>query len=449
MRVALAVFYFTVIFTLSSQWSQATEGNWPSFRGPSASGVSSGSSTAVNWDVSKSKNIRWKTAIPGLSHSSPIVWGNRVYITTAISTGKKPTLKVGLYGDIGSVNGEPMQKWVLYCLNKTTGDIVWNKVAHTGAPKVKRHPKSTHANSTPATDGKHIVAFFGSEGLYCYDMNGELVWKKDLGVLDSGFYRVPSAQWGFGSSPVIYAGIVIVQCDTQGEGFVAAFDAASGTEIWRTLRDDVPTWSTPTVHVTSSHRSVILNGYKHTGAYDFDTGKELWSLAGGGDIPVPTPIVADSLIFITSAHGKLSPLYAIKVGATGDISLTDTSTTNQSIVWSIKRGGAYMQTPIVYGDYLYNCRATGALTCFKATTGEVMYEEKLGERGMGFSASAVASDGKLYFTSESGEVFVVKAGPNFELLARNSMGEVCMATPAISEDVLYFRTRRHLVAVAQ
>ncbi len=421
--------------------------NWPSFRGKNAKGISENFSTPTSWSVVDAKNIKWKTEIPGLGHSSPIIWNDRIFVTTAISGKENPDLKVGLYGNIAPVDDETVHQWKVYCLDKKTGKIIWEQTAFEGVPKVKRHPKSTHANSSPATDGKYVVAFFGSEGLYCYGMKGKLIWKKDFGVLDSGFFLVPNAQWGFASSPVIHDGVVVVQCDVQKNSFLAALDVKTGKELWRTPREEVPTWSTPTIHVGQQKTQVIVNGFKHIGGYDFKTGKELWKMSGGGDIPVPTPVVAHDLIFINNAHGKMSPIYAIKSNAKGDISLRNNDISNTYIVWSVSRGGAYMQTPLIYDDYLYNLRGNGSLTCYRAKTGELVYKENVGDMAS-FSASGVAADGKLYFPSEQGDIYVVKAGPEFELLSTNPMNDICMATPAISEGVLFFRTHHYLIAVS-
>jgi outer membrane protein assembly factor BamB len=399
----------------------------------------------LKWNGEEGVNVAWKTPIRGLGHSSPIIWKDRIFVTSAISGKANPELKVGLYGNITPVEDDTSHKFMVYCLNRKTGKIVWERTAYSGVPKVKRHTKATHANSTMATDGRRIVAFFGSEGLYCYDMGGRLVWKKDLGLLDSGFFMVPSAQWGFASSPIIHQGKVFIQCDVQKGSFVAALDLKNGDEIWRTPREDVPTWSTPAI----IGNTLVVNGWKHIGGYDFKTGKEVWKLTGGGDIPVPTPISAHNLIYITNAHGRMSPIYAIKTTATGDISLASDSASNEHISWSHHREGAYMPTPLVYGDYLYVSRDNGLLGCYNAKTGERIYNERMGTGRTAFTASGVAADGRLYYSSEDGDIYVVKAGPKFELLATNPMGEVCMTTPAIAGDALYFRTQSHLVAIAQ
>ncbi len=420
-----------------------TDVHWPSFRGPQGKGVAEGHPTPVAWNSEGSDGkVLWKTAIPGLGHSSPVVWGGRLFVTTAISGSGRDELRVGLYGDIDPVQDDSKHAWKVICLDKATGKVLWERTAHEGVPKVKRHTKSSHASCTAAVDASHVVAFFGSEGLHCYDLDGTLLWKKDLGVLDAGYFRVASAQWGFASSPVIHDGRVFVQCDVQKGGFVAAFDLADGRELWRTRREDVPTWGTPAVH----DGVVLVNGWKHIGGYDAKTGKELWRLKGAGDIPVPTPVVAHGLAFITNAHGGPAPLYAVRLGARGELASPTPENPGEHLAWFHPREGAYMQTPLVTGDLLYVCRDNGTLACFEAKTGRKLYQERLAT-GAGFTASGVAADGKLYYASEPGKVHVVKAGPEFKRLAVNDLAEVCMATPAISEGTIFFRTRGHVVAV--
>ena len=448
MRVAFTALFLAAAVTATAQSAPRAGVDWPGFRGIAARGVDEAAKTLPEkWNVPEKTAVKWRVPLAGLGHSSPIVWGDHVCTASAISGTPNPQLKVGLYGDIGSVLDQTAHKFIVACFDKDTGKQRWERVAKTGVPIVKRHPKSTHASSTLATDGRHIVAMFGSEGLYAYDMNGKLLWQKGFGTLDSGFFMVPDAQWGFASSPVIHNGRVILQADVQKGSFVAAFDVRSGKELWRTPRADVPTWSTPAIVTMNGRDQVIVNGWKHIGGYDLETGKEVWRMTGGGDIPVPTPIAAHGLVFITNAHGKAAPIFAIKPTATGDISLKEGQTSNEHIAWSYMRDGGYMQTPIVYGGILYVCRDNGVLNAFDAKTGTKLYQARLGDGKTGFSASPVAANGRLYFTSEDGDVYVVKAGPAYELLSTNPLGEVAMATPAISEGLLLFRTRNHLVAV--
>jgi outer membrane protein assembly factor BamB len=365
--------------------------DWPGFRGIDASGVADGRPAPTKF---ASASAAWRKKIPGLGNSSPIVWGDLLCITTALGGRAGATLKPGLYGDIEPVNDGSVHEWKVICLDKRTGTTRWEQTAHKGVPAVKRHPKATQANSTLATDGTHLAAMFGSEGLHVYDLNGTHLWSKSFGVLDSGFFMVPEAQWGFGSSPAIHDGMLIIQADVQKNSFLAAFDVRTGKEIWRVGRSDVPTWGTPTIVSVDGRKQVVVNGWKHTGAYDLATGEEIWRLSGGGDIPVPTPVAAQGLIFITSAHGDESPVHAIRATATGDISLKRDETSNAHVAWSVPRAGSYMATPILYGDYLYVVRWQGILGVYEARSGKLMYQQRLGAGA--FTASPVASGGHLY-----------------------------------------------------
>lgn len=442
---------FTVRFALSTCLALAAglvSAEWPQYRGPGASGVDGRRALPTTWDVTTGENVRWHTPIPGLAHSSPIVWGERIYVATAVS-GKEAELKVGLYGNIDSVNESDVQEWRLLALDKHTGKVVWDTLATKGVPKVKRHTKASHCNSTPATDGQHIVAIFGSEGLFCFDTNGKLLWQKELGSMDSGYYQSPAAQWGFGSSPILHDGKVVVLCDVQKDSFIAAFDVADGHELWRAPRRDVPTWGTPTLVRSDGRAQVVVNGWHETAGYDFASGAKLWTLNGGGDIPVPTPVSAHGLIYLTSAHGNWRPIRAIRPDATGDIAPEDPDKTNASIAWAHGRNGNYMQTPLVAGDLLFACNDSGILTCFDAKTGAIGFSERLSRRGQGFTASPVSDGRHLYFASEVGNVFIVSAGSKFSIEGVRQLPETCMATPAVAGDMLIFRTRGHLIALGE
>jgi outer membrane protein assembly factor BamB len=315
-------------------------------------------------------------------------------------------------------------------------------------PRVKRHTKATHCNSTPATDGSSIVAIFSSEGLFCFDaQDGRLRWKKSLGPMDSGFFMVKSAQWGFASSPIIHDGKVIVQCDVQTNSFVAVFDIRDGKLVWMRNRRDVPSWGSPAIVEAAGKKQVVLNGWHHSGGYDFTSGKPLWWLEGGGDIPVPTPIFANGLIYLTSAHGRLRPMRAINPAAVGDITMPEPAGTNAGIVWVHPRQGNYMQTPIALDGRIYACNDGGVVTCFDGTTGKIHFSDRVSDCKQGFTASPV-SDGKhIYFPSETGKVVVVPVSDKFSAVATNNLGDICMASPAIHNGTLLFRTQTKLMAV--
>lgn len=420
--------------------------SWPQFRGPQAGGVSA-DVVPVTWNIDSGENIRWQTPLPGLGHASPIVWGGRIYVATAVRPGKKAELKVGLYGDGASYSEKEPHQWRLLCLDQASGRILWDKPGFEAVPRVERHTKATHCNSTPATDGTRVVAMFGSEGLFAFDMDGKALWHRDLGPLRSGPYNAPELQWGFASSPILHEGKVVVQCDTLSEQFLAVFDAADGRELWRTPRAEVATWSTPIVAAGAGRAQIIVNGWKQIGGYDFATGKALWWLREGGDIPVASPILAGDRVILTSGHGNYRPMRAVRLDAAGDITPPDITMTNRAVAWCHPRKGNYLQTPIAVGGLLWGCSNDGIVTCFDLDTGKLHYEERIGGGGQGFTASPVAAGGKVYFTGEQGDVFVLSAGDTFHVVATNKVGGICLATPAIADGALFFRTTEKLVAI--
>jgi outer membrane protein assembly factor BamB len=422
--------------------------NWPSFRGPNASGIADDQWPPAEWNLQTGQNVRWKTPIPGLGHSCPIVWDDRVYITTAVRADGKADLKVGLYGNVDSVSDTSEHAWKVYSLDKGTGRILWEQVAHQGVPRIKRHTKATHANSTPVTDGQHVVANFGSEGLYCYDRDGKLLWHRDLGTLDSGWFFDADYQWGFGSSPIIYQGLVIVQCDVGRGSFIAAYRVSDGEEVWRTPREEIPSWGTPTIVEGPQRVELVTNATKFARGYDPLTGTELWRLARQSEITVPTPIFGENLIFVCSGYRPVQPISAIRPGSHGDISLEGGKTASEFIAWSTSKGGSYMTTPVVYRGHFYVCDNMGIVTCYDAQTGQQVYKQRLPGKGA-FTASPVAADGKIYFTAEDGGVRVIKAGPEFVVLAENALGESCLATPAVSDGMIFFRTESHVFAIGR
>jgi len=440
----LLPFLLPIILCMELNNDVVPERQWSQYRGYYSNGVLDNANLPEKWDVKTGENIKWKIEIPGLGLSSPVIWGDRLFITTAVSAQDKKGLKTGMFGNVTSVNDTSEHEWKVLCINKETGEIIWEKTSCKGIPKQKRHPKSTHANSSVATDGINVVVFFGSEGLYCYDMQGTLKWKKDFGVLRSVFFRMESAEWEFASSPIIHEGVVIVQCDVMENSFIAAYEAASGKELWRKSRDEYPGWCTPNIYFNNGRACIAVNGYKHRGGYDFETGAEIWRMSGGGDIQIPTPIIGEDLLYFNSAHGPSSPILAVKKDAIGELNME----AGEYVAWSIPRGGAYMQTMLLYKGLLYSLRWNGSIQCYDALSGEEIYDEKLG-KSESFTASAIASDGKIYATGDNGSVYVLQAGKDFKLLSKHTLGETCMVSPAITDKIIFFRTQEHLIAVGE
>jgi outer membrane protein assembly factor BamB len=420
---------------------------WPAFRGANASGNGDGQGSVSEWDAASGRNIRWKTPIPGIANASPVVWGNKVFVVTAISAADDKTFRTGLYGDVKPVEDLSVHTWKMFCLDKTTGRILWERTAFTGAPKVKRHTKASQANSTPATDGSQVVALFGSIGLLAaWDMNGKPLWTRDIGVLDSGWFFDPTYQWGHSSSPIIHDGRVIVQADMQKRSFIAAFDVRTGKQMWRTERDEISSWGTPTIFSGPAGAQIVTNAPTIRG-YDPATGKELWKLGPNSEVTVGTPVVGDGLVYITGGYPPVRPVYAVKPGASGDISMPKDKTSTDVVAWS-NTSGTYIPTPLYYDGILYTCGNDGVLSAYDAKSGERIYRTRVGGGGS-FSASPVAADGKLYFANEDGDVIVARAGRKYEEIAKNSMKEVIMSTPAISDGLIVVRTLGHVYGVGQ
>jgi outer membrane protein assembly factor BamB len=423
----------------------ASANNWPSFRGLDATGVAPApSKPPLSWDLRGSKNVAWKTAIPGLAHSSPIVFGDRIYVTTAVAATGKPGIVTGdaSKSGIDSATDTGTHTWRLLAIDRNSGKILWDRAVHQGVPRLKRHVKASHASATPATDGRRIVALLGSEGLFCFDMDGTLRWRTDLGVMDVGLVDDPTYQWGPASSPLILDNLVIVQNDRHKDSFVAAFDLASGKEVWRTPHDEYPSWATPVVRRSGGRTEIVTNAGKHIRGFDPKTGKEIWRLSDQmTQVKVPTPVVAGDLVIVTGGYppgGR--PIYAIRPGASGELD-------EKALAWRAERGSPYTGTPIVYDGILYACTDNGILSAYDPKTGTRIYQQRVSPAAAGFSASPVAADGRLYLSSEEGDIFVVRAGRTFELLATNPMGEIVMATPAISGDLLIVRTATQLVGL--
>jgi hypothetical protein len=433
----------------SRRAAKNVNGSWPSFRGPQASGIAEQQNLPDHWDAKTGQNILWRTSIPGLAHSSPVVWDQRIFVTSAVSSDPKATFRPGLYGDGDASKDRSPHRWTIYAIDKGTGKISWERVAHQGEPVDKRHVKSTYANSTPATDGRIVVAWFGSQGVYAYDVNGRFLWKVDLGRLDLGAYDIPTYEWGPASSPIIWNGLVILQCDTQTDSFLLALDVATGKTVWKTDRDELPSWGTPTIANTATGPVLVANASNFIRGYDPTTGKELWRLGGSSKITAPTPVFGEGLFVVASGRGPERPIFVVRPNARGDLTLPDGKTASDTIVWSKTGRGSYMPTPLVYNGVLYVLANNGLFDAYDLKTGNELYRQRLPNVGSGFSASPVAADGKIYLTNEDGEMLVVAAGEKFNHLATNSMGELLMATPALSDGVMYVRSSASLFAIGR
>ncbi|HLN19555.1 MAG TPA: PQQ-binding-like beta-propeller repeat protein [Bacteroidales bacterium] len=426
----------------------SAERQWPSYRGYMSSGVLDKAGLPEKFDFSTGENIKWKINVPGLGLSSPVIWGDRLFITTAVSTADLKGISIGMGSGVMPVKDSSMHEWKVICLDKNNGKKLWEKTSYKGIPAMKRHPKSTHANSSVATDGKYVVAFFGSEGLYCYDMNGNLKWQKNYGLLKSVFFSMHNAEWEFASSPVIYNNVVIVQCDVLENSFVAAYDVSTGKELWKTNRDEYPGWCTPNIYLYQEKPYVVLNGYKNRAGFDFATGKEIWRMSGGGDIQIPTPILGKDVIYFTSGHGSVSPVMAIRNSARGDITLKNDDKSNEYVKWFNPRAGSYMHTLLLYNGLLYSLEWNGMLRCIDPETGNEVYNAKLGKADS-FVASPVASDGRIFIVGEHGIVYIIGDGRTYRLLSEIPMNEISLVAPAITEGMIFFRTQGNLYCVSE
>ena len=413
--------------------------NWPQWRGPDGSGISNEKNLPAEW--APTKNIKWKTPISGRGHSSPIVWGNKIFLTTAIEGELVPGAKAVTHTAEGqvfkhpdSVGADHKHTFKVIALDRNSGKILWESTAWEGTPYDNRHRKSSYAASTPATDGKLVYAFFGTEGLYAYDFNGKLAWKAQLGNLGT-------VGMGTGTSPILYEDLVIVQCDEEnGEAsFIVALDKKTGKEVWRTPRKVQVSWSTPLL-VRAKRPELITSGTEFVISYDPATGKELWRHKGVESNAIPSPVANNDMVFLVAGFPAKIAM-AIKLGGSGDL----TGTPN--VPWTYAKGTAYVPSPILYGDYLYLTTDRGILTCIDAKTGEVKYEGGRIPIPATFTASPVAFEGKILMTSEDGDTFIVKAGPKHEILGTNSVGEPVYASPAIADGRIFIRGEKNLYCI--
>jgi len=442
--------YFIAIVLLITSTIAGARGqdNWPQFRGPGAAGLApTGAHLPQSWNATK--NVAWKVEIPGRGLSSPIVWGDRIFVTSCISEGKIPAAKKGLY--FGGEQFKPPtdeHRWVVYGIDLNDGKILWEKVVHKGVPQSTRHIKNSYASETPVTDGERVYAYFGNIGVFCLDMDGKEVWHKELGTYKTRF------GWGTAASPVLHQDRLYIVNDNEEKSFLIAFDKKTGREIWRADRpDEKSNWATPFIWENDQRTEIVTCGSGKVRSYGLD-GKLLWELKGMSSITIPTPVAAFGMLYLGSGYvlekENFKPPYAIKPGATGDISLGKDESSNQYIAWRQKSAAPYNPSFLVYGDYLYVLKDRGTLDCYDAHTGKQVYkDERLGPAGTGFTSSPWAADNKIFCLSEDGDTFVVQAGPQFKLLGKNSLGEMTLSTPALTHDSLIMRTETKLYRIRE
>jgi outer membrane protein assembly factor BamB len=428
---------------LAASLTAAYAENWPGWRGPGALGISSQTGIPVQWDLTK--NVKYKVEVPGLGHSSPIVWGNRIFLTTAVNADPAEADWLKGFPRVDRKPDASEVSWKVLCYDRDTGKLLWERTAMRRKPVNQRHTKNSYASETPVTDGAYVYAFFADQGMYCYDFEGTLIWSRDLGSFPM------RNGWGTGSSPVLYKNFVIQTCDVEtGKSFIIALDKKTGKTAWRAERDELSSWSTPYVYLGGPRPELIVNATKAIRSYDPETGKLLWECRGPAtSITTPTPTFSNGLIIVSSGFipEPTRPITAFRPGANGDITLKAGETSSAHIVWRQNTAAPYIPSPIAYGDYIYVILDQGFIACYEVNTGKEVYGRKRIDVGAAFSASPVVVDGKLYCASEDGDVFVIKSGPEYALLAKNSLGESIMASPAVSGGKMFIRTIKHLYCI--
>jgi outer membrane protein assembly factor BamB len=435
--------YLAVAALIHVAAASAADSNWPQFRGPDARGVVESGVLPDQW--SATDNVAWKTDLPGRGWSSPIVWGNRVFLTTVVNTGTSEEPKKGLYfGGDRPTPPESLHKWKVYCLDLNSGEIIWDRQVHEGKPNSSIHLKNSFASETPVTDGERVYCYFGNVGIFAFDLEGNEVWRREMKAHKTRF------GWGTAASPVLHEGRLYLVNDNDDDSFLLALDARTGQEVWRVTRDEKSNWSTPFIWKNELRTEIVTPGTGKVRSYDLD-GKLLWSLKGMSSITIATPYEYNGLLYISSGYvmDRLKPIYAIKPGAKGDISLDGDETTNQWIVWCQKRAAPYNPSTIIYEGRLYVLYDRGTFACFDPQTGNEVYSMQRIPKGRGFTSSPWAYGGKIFCLNEDGVTFVFQAGDQFELLHKNSLldDDMCMATPAIVGDRLLIRTSARVYCI--
>ncbi len=442
----MARVFNTIVLLLSIGSPSVCGGeNWPGFRGPRADGVAADhSSLPTTW--SKTENVKWVADVPGWGWSCPVVWGDRVFVTTVVSDEENRTPSKGLY--LGQGVRDPakgIHHWMVHCFDLRSGDELWQYEAHVGEPTVPRHPKSTYAVETPATDGERLYVVFGDLGLYCLDFDGALLWSKPIEP------KRTFMDYGAAASPVVHDGRVIVVYDNLESSWIASFDAATGEQAWKVPRDETHSWATPLVWENAMRSEIVVPGKNRNRSYSLD-GELLWEFNGNmSNLVIPSPLAAHGLCYIASGYvgDAHRPTFAIRPGASGDITPETDFADSPFIEWYQGTSSSYNPSQLVYGDYLYTLYDQGFLTCHDARTGEEQYGKKRFSPSGSFTASPFAYNGTVFCLSEDGLTYAVKAGPEFEVIAQNELDELCLSTPAVAGDRLLIRTASKLYCLTE
>ncbi|MCF7957478.1 MAG: PQQ-binding-like beta-propeller repeat protein [Phycisphaerae bacterium] len=439
----LSRFFVLSLLSIGFMGNVSGQESWSGFRGPD-SGVVEGVVLPDAWSVTE--HVKWCVAVPGRGWSSPVVWGDKIFVTTVVNEGKVEEAKKGLYFG-GDRKKAPLSihRWMVLCIDARTGHTLWEKVAKKGVPSHPLHIKNTYASETPLVDGKRVYAYFGNVGVFCYDMAGKALWEKPFKAHKTRY------DWGTAASPVMDEDRIYIVNDNEQRSYLVAMDKKTGEQVWRIRRDEKSNWVTPFIWTHPLGKEIVTSGTGKVRSYSME-GKLLWELKGMSVIAIPTPHSAQGLLYVSSGYvmDKNRPVYAIRPGATGDITLKKGATSSEYVAWSLEQAGPYNPSPIVYGDYFYVLYDRGTLSCFDARTGKEIYKgKKLAKGANAFTASPWANNGKIFCLSEDGDTLVVKAGREFELLGTNKLNEMCMATPAAVDGDLLVRTLGKLYRIGK
>jgi len=421
-----------------SLWSAGlTAEEWPQFRGLSGGLGVDHRDLPDTWGPAT--NVAWVANVAGLGWSSPVVWGDHVFLTSVVSSVQQEAPKPGYYLGDWPASTAP-HKWMIYDFDYRTGKLRWERQVSAVPPALPKHLKNSYASETPVTDGERIYAYFAGVGLFAFDFDGKPVWSIPLAP------NKTRNNWGTGGSPAVYKGRVYLVSDNDAQSFIAAFDAKTGKQMWRVDRQEGTNWSTPYVWENAQRTEIVTTGSDLVRAYDLE-GKQLWQLKGMSSITIPTPFTSHGMLFLSSGYipEPLRPTYAIRPGASGDISLAPNETSNAYIAWSSPAIAPYNPSPVVAGDTLYTLLDRGFFTAHDARTGRELYgRQRITAEASGFTSSPWAYNGKVFVLSEDGDTFVIQAGPEFKVVGKNSLGEMTLATPAIARGSLFIRTASKL-----